>query len=635
MDSVFPVEFRVISFDEKDFLSSWLQGFTRDIGQGGICLEVNNFDSALAARLKNKQVKLSLKIDLPVSNRPVAATASLSWFQEKEGSPGKYSLGLSYDSIDPLQNKRMMRFARIKQALVPALLLLVVIFAGGFMINTYISMKLIRGNKAVVAQLVKIIQESSIAKQKIKEITRERGELQLKIQTLAMRIEAIDKEKASMGEKVRLEESKASRTVEELNKQVDKLLKDKTDLQDKLITLQQKESNVTEELLRLDKRKATLEKANMDKMYHWLTIHQNPRTGLVMSFEGDSEIADWAFIYDQSLAAQAYTLFSDFQRAKKVLDFFAKRAQKNKDNLFYNAYYVNDTNPAEYIVHSGPNIWLGIAALQYSKKTGDQAYINLAEGIARAIISLQEEDKEGGLRGGPGVEWYSTEHNLDAYAFFDMLSRITAKKEYALARDKVLNWLNLHTYDKTDVPIKRGKGDSTIATDTYAWSIASIGPEKLEALGMNPDRILDFAEQNCTIEVDYKRPEGQAVKIKGFDFAAQRNLARGGVVSSEWTAQMVMSFKIMADFYYKKNMVAKARSYEAKADTYLVSLGNMIISSPSPSGQGDSCLPYATQENAETGHGWMTPKGRTTGSLAGTTYTLFAYYNYNPLKFKE
>ncbi len=151
---------------------------------------------------------------------------------------------------------------------------------------------------------------------------------------------------------------------------------------------------------------------------------------------------------------------------------------------------------------------------------------------------------------------------------------------------------------------------------------------------MNPDMVLEFAEKNCSVEVSYERPEGMVVKIKGFDFAPQRHVARGGVVSSEWTAQMAMSFKIMADFYYKKDMIAKARTYELKADEYLRGLGNMIISSPSPSGQGESCLPYATQDFVDTGHGWVTPKGKSTGSLAGTTYTLFAYYNYNPLELK-
>jgi hypothetical protein len=60
----------------------------------------------------------------------------------------------------------------------------------------------------------------------------------------------------------------------------------------------------------------------------------------------------------------------------------------------------------------------------------------------------------------------------------------------------------------------------------------------------------------------------------------------------------------------------------------------MIISSSSPTGQGESCLPYATQDFVDTGHGWMTPKGNSTGSVAGTAYAFFAYYGYNPLELK-
>jgi hypothetical protein len=146
---------------------------------------------------------------------------------------------------------------------------------------------------------------------------------------------------------------------------------------------------------------------------------------------------------------------------------------------------------------------------------------------------------------------------------------------------------------------------------------------------------MEFAEDNCSVEVEYIRPEGKSIKIKGFDFVPERHIARGGVVSSEWTAQMVVAFKIMEDFYLKKGMSAKARGYKLKADEYLFSLGNMVISSPSPTGQGESCLPYATQDFVDTGHGWFTPKGKSTGSLAGTAYTIFAYYNYNPLEFKD
>jgi hypothetical protein len=191
-----------------------------------------------------------------------------------------------------------------------------------------------------------------------------------------------------------------------------------------------------------------------------------------------------------------------------------------------------------------------------------------------------------------------------------------------------------YSYSKPDIPIQRGKGDSTIATDTYAWSIAAIGPEKLEELGMQPERILEFAEKNCCVEVFFNRPEGYAVKIKGFDFAPERNLARRGVISSEWTAQMVIAYKIMADYYYKKGLKAKGHAYEMKADEYLSTLGKMVISSPSPTGQGYGCLPYATEECVDTGHAWRTPKGNSTGSVAATAYTLFAYYSYNPLELK-
>ena len=191
-------------------------------------------------------------------------------------------------------------------------------------------------------------------------------------------------------------------------------------------------------------------------MYQWLKIHQNPRTGLAMSFEGDSDIANWAFTYDQSLVAQVYTYFSDFERAKKMLDFYAKKA-KRIDRSFLNAYYANDGTPAEYVVHSGPNIWLGIAIVQYTRKTQDLSYLNVAEEIAANIIGLQNQDKEGGIRGGPNVSWYATEHNLDAYAFFNMLYKVTGKKKYLDARDRVLNWLTKNTYDRIDIPIKRGK----------------------------------------------------------------------------------------------------------------------------------------------------------------------------------
>ena len=619
LDSVFPVQFKIVSPDGKTFYSEWIQGFTNNISKRGIRLDVNNLKPKAVSLLRNGQTAVFLQIQMPLTRPMVNAQAKIAWVRESEDGNSCF-IGLNYEQISSVGEKRIMRYVWAKIIFLPAVITVIVILGLGFGINGYLGLKLFRGNRALVEQLIKILQDSSVAKQKIKEISRDKESLQLKIEALQLRIEAV--------------EAKSTLSAKELNAMIEKLSQEKTSLQEQLIGLQHKESAVTDQLLDLNQKKGVLEKANIDKMYQWLAVHQNRRTGLVMSFEGDSEVANWAFIYDQSLAVQIYCNFSDFERAKAILEFFSRKAKK-VDGFFVNAYYADDGSPAEYTVRSGPNIWLGIAACQYAQKAGDAKYIRLAEEIAQNIMDLQAQDKEGGLRGGPTVEWYSTEHNLDAHAFFNMLYRITGKQVYREARDKTLNWLISHTYDKASIPVKRGKGDSTIATDTYAWSIAAIGPEKLSELGMNPDKIMEFAGENCAVEAYFSRPDGQTIKVKGFDFAAKNHIARGGVVSTEWTAQMIMAFKIMGDYYHKKGMANKAISYEEKADEYMTELCNMIISSPSPSGQGAGCLPYASLDFVDTGHGWRTPKGKATGSVSATAYALFAYHNYNPLQLKE
>lgn len=626
LDTVFPVQLHVIAPQDSRPLSELIQGFTSNVGKGGLCLELNGLKPEIIQLIQSKDALLSLEIDMPFIKGPVKATAKVAW-RKDQGSPSeKIFLGLRYEHIEEQANRNILKYARAKKLFVPAVMIVIGVLALSFALDSYLNIKLIKGNKALVDQLIKIVQESSVAKQKIKEISKDKEELIIKLQALRMKIGTLEVEKDKQLEQ--------SVKLQEYNDLIKQLTEEKNTLQEKLISLQNSEDTVTAELLNLDKRKTMLEKENFDKMHHWLSVHQNDRTGLVMSFEGDGDVADWGFIYDQSLAAQAFVYFSDYERAKKILDFFDKKAQRS-EGAFFNAYYCQDGSPAEFIVHSGPNIWLGIAAAHYCYKTKDNAYLPLAESIAQKIIEIQQLDAEGGIKGGPLVSWYSTEHNLDAYAFFNMLYSLSPKEEYLKARDKVLSWLVAHTYNKDSIPVKRGKGDSTIATDTYAWSIAAIGPGKLQEAGMDPDRIMEFAEENCRVEVDYARPDGSSVTIKGFDFAPQKHVSRGGVVSSEWTAQMIISLKMMADFYYQKNMIAKARAYDKKADEYLSNLTNMIICSASPSGQGESCLPYATQGVVDTGHGWMTPEGKSTGSVAGTVYTLFAYYNYNPLELKD
>ncbi|MDD5560898.1 MAG: hypothetical protein PHT50_02050 [Candidatus Omnitrophica bacterium] len=624
LDTVLPVQFRLESLDSKQSLSPWIQGFTNNIGHGGICLSVNDLAPEFINLIREKKVKLAIEIDMPLGGDSVCASVSLAWVKEGGGLSKRYLVGLDYEKINPGQNSRLIRYAWARKLFLPFVILSVFILSLSLGIGAYLNIQLTHKNKMLVEELVGVLQESKSAKEQLRQIAQEKAALQSRISSLSSQIKSI-------AEKKSVQAPASIDNANELNGIIVGLVQERDLLQAKLASLQLNEKTAQAESLRLENKKLVLEKANLDKMYQWFKVRQNPRTGLVMSFEGDKDIDSWAFLYDQALLIQVYIKFSDFPRARKILDFFADDA-KRQDGWFLNAYYVNDGSPAEYVLHSGPNIWLGISILQYTRVTGDKKYLRIAEEIASNIIQLQNSDPENGIRGGPQMSWYSTEHHLDAYAFFKMLASITSTSKYEQAGEKTLNWLVRHTYDRQDLPIKRGKGDSTIATDTYAWSIAAIGPAKLKSLGMDPDKIMEFVEENCSVEVNFNRPGGQVVKIRGFDFAPQRNLSRGGVVSSEWTAQMVVSFKIMADYYRKNGQADKAAVYQDKADNYLAQLGKTIISSPSPSGQGEGCLPYATQDYVDTGHGWMTPKGKHTGSVSGTAYTIFAYYGVNPLE---
>ncbi|RJO64918.1 MAG: hypothetical protein C4540_02595 [Candidatus Omnitrophota bacterium] len=634
IDSVLPVQFKLVDIRNGQYVSGWLQGFTNNIGKGGICLQVNTIDPALSAQIRERKVKLYIEVELSFYRRPIVTHAQAAWMKRIGTDAEKYLIGLRFESLNFPGYAHLMRYVRVKKIFVPAAVVILLSLAAGFFVNAYFNLKLSANNKKLVEQLVLVNQESAAAQQRASQIRDEKERFSIEITTLQSRIEHAEEERLKVAEMAKSNEHKAGQQIEKLNSLIARLNQEKGRLKEQLAASKTEADKASEALLVLDEKKAFLAKANLDKMYEWLALHQNPRTGLVVSFEGDKDLANWAFVYDQSLAAQAYVYFGDFQKAKKLLDFFAVKA-KRIDGLFINAYYAADGSSAEYTVHSGPNIWLGIALLQYTQKAKDSSFVSLAEEIAQRIIALQNEDKDKGIRGGPSVRWYSTEHNLDAFAFFSMLARVTGKDEYRLAAEKVLRWLTRHTYDKTDIPILRGKGDATIATDTYAWSIAAIGPERLLSLGMNPDKIIEFAEENCAKEVSFVRPGGATVRVKGFDFAPQRHLARGGVVSTEWTAQMIVTLKIMAAFHQKKGGAAFAKEYLRKADAYIGELLSMSISSPSPSGQGEGCLPYASSDFVDTGHGWTTPKGSSTGSIAGTAYALFAYYGYNPLSLEE
>lgn len=621
---VFPVE---IYLKEPGSTPRLIQSFTRDVSLGGLCLSVNDPDERFVKMVEGGLAAFDIAINLPFSVKPIEARVRAAWHELKNLTRHKQLLiGVAYEKIEPRESSRVVSRARRMKWVPRITAVSAVILACLLGLSLYESHSLRERNRELIERFYKARETSDVYK-------RSYGKIEAQYDALAAELRKNEEAISRLKSEIRLIAqdpaiSGAAEKTSQLEEELKNSLAGKALVEERLAATRDRRGKAQRLFTEAKGKRSELEEAMVKNMFQWLKTHQNKFTGLVISFEGDPAVKDRAFTYDQSLASQVFLLSKDFNRASSILEFYRTKARR-KDGGFMNAYNAVSSDPAEDTVHAGPTLWIGIAAAQYTHMTGDNRFLGLAREVADWAVSLK--DPEGGIKGGRGIAWYSTEHNLDAYALFNMLYGLTKDERYRSQRDGTLKWIKENTYSKKDAAMKRGKGDATIATDTLAWAIAAIGPAALSREGMDPEGIVKFAEDECAVTAEFTRPDGETVMVRGFDFAKAKNAPRGGIVSSEWTAQMAMAFKIMATFYSGSNEPRKSEEYSRKAEEYLGELDKMVISSPSPSGQGAGCLPYATQANADTGHGWRTPSGAQTGSVSGTAYTIFAKKGYNPL----
>lgn len=623
LDHIFPVAFRM-----RDPASPepriWHQAFSQDVAAEGLRLTVDHLGSPEALALQDTNTLLELRIILPTLKHPIAATARCAWCRVLEDPPhSRYAVGVAYEDIGDGDRRRIRRYVATHRFFKRLGLIFAVGLSAGLVAAGFYSARLRWEREAFVATLAE-----GLARQR--EAAEKSGALLVKTEELKFLLAQSEKRAQALEDRLGKTQGEERRVVRGLEGALDFFKREQQKLKSALSRLSSQQATFDGEADEGARRASLAEAKMLGKMHDWLMLHQNNRTGLVTSFEGDDGVRDWAFTYDQALAAIVFTKAGRMREAEKILDFYCKAASKIDSGGFANAYYASTGETVEFIAHAGPNIWLGLAALHHADKTGNTKYLALAKEIGRWLGGLR--DAEGGLRGGAALTWYSTEHNLDAYGFYSMLHKTTGDKSYRARADETLAWLTKNAYAAMEFPVvKRGKGDATIATDTYAWSVSSVGPGKLREVGMDADGIMDFALAHCGVSVTYRRPEGILTEVKGFDFAKPQHISRGGVVSCEWTAQMILALKIMADHHAAAGTPSKAAYYRRLSDEYILELSKMLITSLSPVGQGEFCLPYASAEFADTGHGWRTPKGARTGSVAATAYAILAIEGFNPL----
>jgi hypothetical protein len=112
----------------------------------------------------------------------------------------------------------------------------------------------------------------------------------------------------------------------------------------------------------------------------------------------------------------AFSIVGLQSAAEQLLDQLA--ALQRTDGSIEEAFDVAD-GTTEPIFRTGVIATVGIAGSLYDQDFNTSRYLAMEERAASYLQSLQGTD--GLIRGGPDVTWYSTQHNLLAYAFLRLL----------------------------------------------------------------------------------------------------------------------------------------------------------------------------------------------------------------------
>ena len=175
---------------------------------------------------------------------------------------------------------------------------------------------------------------------------------------------------------------------------------------------------------------------------------------LTQSYADQSGLESTAFTYDNAVSIHAYLLdrSRDSLARAEVLGQGLLYAQATNfpfnDGRFAQAYFVNTASPSGafitpaafpfffYTSAVGDQSWAGMALAQLYRRTRNASYLTAAINVANWIVSNTFNTLgPGGYSFGTNINQFnqsvpstngkSTEHNIDTYAFFTMLDKLT------------------------------------------------------------------------------------------------------------------------------------------------------------------------------------------------------------------
>jgi tetratricopeptide (TPR) repeat protein len=399
---------------------------------------------------------------------------------------------------------------------------------------------------------------------------------------------------------------------------------------------------------------------------HLVEVHWTPRTGLFRSFpdSNDLKLSQQASTYEQAAMGLLCLRFGDLERADQLFHFF-KNAWESGPNQsgarhglrglvnFYNADF--GTEGIEKIIHVGPNAWAGLFAAMLANQTKNAEALQWALDVEYWIANVLPHDRGGvamGLRDDPyGAPWsriYSTENNLSYYAFLtELLRNSTLDKPIRLAitleRDRVENWLVRVAYDPAQARMLRGinpqGADRMQALDTVTWLISAVGPKRLAARGIDPERLMQNAQKAFEVSVDNRggvdptdQQEADSTFAELRSHLEERNRPKEDhhrVIWYEGLGQYILAWSALGAYAEKAGEKEKAAADMQKVET----LTQMFDEAALKHYPGQSAYAYASPGKFFR-YGWGAPKESDKGpasSLIAGIWRCFVGLGFDPM----
>lgn len=332
---------------------------------------------------------------------------------------------------------------------------------------------------------------------------------------------------------------------------------------------------------------------NVEQIYLWLCNMQQ-ENGLLLSSEGGRYVS----LYDNALAALAFTSYGDLNKAEKIFDFFNGKLESE---FFQSPGGFGQLRTADGIpVENSPRRWLGdnawllIALNNYHYMAQNTKYQQLATALSNWIISLQDED--GGVWGGFNEKGTRiskiAEGNIDAF---------NAVSGYQVFHKKLLTYLKNVRWEAgnkifvawADNPAYR------YALDLHSWSYCIFEDF--------PQKILTDAKRFETTQ----KSTATKKSIRGYCFDEDRD-----VVWLEGTGQMVVAFSKAKRKNESQACISEIRK-------------NLIQSSLYP---GTYALPYTANFGTSYGSDELWDGVDTNPAVSSTVWYLFGMKGFDPFK---